>query len=188
MSAIEIRPLAPALADDYLALFDRAFPDNPWWSGCYCLFHHAAEEPWSAGPDAAAAHRAARAEQLACGDAPGYLAYLDGRPVGWLNAGPRQAYSNLRGLPDGELGDALILCFVVAPDARRKGVASALLDFALQDLAHRGLTAVLAYPPHARRDELTWEASSYKGTLSMYLSRGFELAERGGREVARRRL
>lgn len=186
--SLEIRPLEPALASDYFALFDAAFADNPAWSGCYCQFYHSDEEPWRSGPEAAAAHRAARAEQIARGLAPGYLAYLDDQPVGWLNAGPREAYPCLRGLPGGAPGEALVMCFVVKPGARRQGVASALLDFALRDLAARGLTAVEAYPPARRPEELSWDAASYKGPLSMYLDRGFTVIERGGRRLARKRL
>lgn len=183
----EVKALAPALADDYFALFDAAFPDNQDWSGCYCLFYHSPEAPWP-GPEAATAHRAARVEQIAHGGAPGYLAYRDGRPVGWLNAGPREAYGNLRGYPDGDAGEAVVMCFVVAPQERGKGVASGLLDFALGDLAQRGLAVVEAYPRLGPAGELAWTVASYKGPLSMYLNRGFELVERGGIQVARRRL
>ncbi|HVO19458.1 MAG TPA: GNAT family N-acetyltransferase [Anaeromyxobacter sp.] len=190
MAAIEVKPLSPPLAEDYLALFDTAFEDNRDWSGCYCLYYHSADEAWEAGPESAAAHRAERAAQLARGEAPGYLAYLEGRPVGWLNAGPREAYQNLRGLPGGGPGEAMVMCFLVLPGARGRGVAGALLDFALQDLKRRGLRAVEAYPPtHAAPPGgLSWEAASYKGPLSLYLVRGFKLEERGGRRVARRAL
>jgi GNAT superfamily N-acetyltransferase len=188
MDSIEVRAMVPALAADYLALFDAAFSDNPEWSGCYCLFYHSPRENWGAGPEDVARHRAERAEQLARGAAPGYLAYRDGRPVGWLNAGPREAYQNLRGLPGGAAGEALVMCFVVLPEARRQGVAAALLDFALADLARRGLTAVEAYPPSGEPGEHPWQAHNYKGPRALYLSRGFALERRGGREVARRAL
>ena len=189
MIGIVVRRLDPSLAGDYLNLFDAAFPDNPDWSGCYCLYYHSHEEPWEGGPPAAAAHRTERAAQVARGGAPGYLAYLEGRPVGWLNAGPREAYQHLRGLPGGGPGEALVMCFVVTPAARRRGVAGALLDFALADLAARGLTEVLAYPPRDNLPvELSWEAASYKEPLALYLSRGFTLGELGGRRVARRSL
>jgi GNAT superfamily N-acetyltransferase len=188
MSSLEIRRLTPSLAPDYLGLLDAAFAENPDWSGCYCLYYHSDEEPWDAGPGTAARHRAERAEQLARGDVPGYLAYLDGRAVGWLNAGPRETYRCLRGLPDAAPDEALVMCFVVLPGARRQGVASALLDFALQDLKARGMAAVQAYPPvHSPAPE-RWTALSYKGPLSMYLERGFELVQREGRQVARRAL
>lgn len=188
MPSLEIRRLTPPLVQDYLALFDAAFTDHPGWSSCYCLFYHSSEEPWREGPEVAADHRAARIEQLARGEVPGYLAYRDGRPVGWLNAGPRQAYQSLRRLPEGDPGDALVMCFVVLPEVRNQGVASALLDFALSDLASRGMTSVQAYPPARMPEDLSWEAASYKGPLSMYLERGFTISERGGRPVARRRL
>lgn len=189
MAPLEIRRLTPSLASDYLALFDAAFADHPGWAGCYCLFYHSCEEPWEAGPEMAAAHRAERIEQLARGEVPGYLAYREGRPVGWLNAGPRRAYRSLRALPGGDPGEALVMCFVVLSECRGQGIASALLDFALADLAAMGMSSVEAYPPAGEPPgDLSWEAASYKGTLSMYLQRGFTLSNRDGRQVARRRL
>jgi GNAT superfamily N-acetyltransferase len=183
---ISVRRLGPALAGDYLALFDSAFSDNAEWSGCYCLYYHSDEEPWS-GPEAAARHRAERAAQLARDDVPGYLAYVDARPVGWLNAGPAEAYANLRGLPPCSPGEALIMCFVVAPHARWQGVAGALLDFALADLARRGCRAAVAFPPRGEKPgELSWEAANFKGPRALYLARGFTLEERDGRMAARR--
>ena len=50
-----VRPLAPALAGDFLALFDGAFPDNPDWRGCYCRFYHVPETPWDSSPESASA-------------------------------------------------------------------------------------------------------------------------------------
>ena len=41
---------------------------------------------------------------------------------------------------------AIFVSFVVAPARRRRGVAAALLDFALDDFAARGIRVVDAFP------------------------------------------
>src|SRR6185295_3694157 len=39
--AVDVRPLAPAMKDEYIAYFDGpAFADNPVWAQCYCLSYH----------------------------------------------------------------------------------------------------------------------------------------------------
>jgi hypothetical protein len=84
---IEIRPLTPELADDFLRFFDRdAFMDNPDWSGCYCLFYQFNGDNWdTATPEQ---NRATKEDLIRRGEAHGYLAYLDGTPVGWCHAAP----------------------------------------------------------------------------------------------------
>src|SRR5437588_3701687 len=38
---IEVKPLGVDTLDDFLAFFDRrAFMDNPFWFGCYCMDPH----------------------------------------------------------------------------------------------------------------------------------------------------
>ena len=57
--------------------------------------------------------------------ANGLVAYRVGRVVGWCHAAPK---TELLNLPTGSEADVgAIVCFVVAPDARRQGIATALL-------------------------------------------------------------
>src|SRR5262252_1251272 len=96
--ALDLVPLRPEHADDYLAFFDRAFSDNPAWSGCYCGFYEdpCADEEWNPAAAAGPAHRAARRTQIASGRAQGVLAFDGKQIVGWCNARPRAAFGNLR--------------------------------------------------------------------------------------------
>ena len=52
--ALELLPLRPEHADDYLGFFDRAFADNPAWSGCYCAFYEdpCSDAEWNPGASA----------------------------------------------------------------------------------------------------------------------------------------
>ncbi len=81
-----------------------------------------------------------------------------------------------------------IVCFVVAPDQRRQGIATALLDAALDYLRGKGMTEVEAYPV-AGDQEGNWPQVNYMGALSMYLDAGFEVADaREDRRLVRKTL
>ena len=185
-AAITVERLSPARRDDYLAFFDHergpAFADNPEWSTCYCQFYRLPRAlDWTTfGGEQ---NRTAARASIACGEAEGYLAYAGREMVGWLHAAPRHklphAFERLKVEPppiDVPAHDAaVIVCFVVAPAWRRRGVASALLDGALADLAARGVALVDAFPFKPDDDgDGDAAADHYHGTMSMYVARGFE--------------
>jgi len=117
----------------------------------------------------------------------GYLAYDGGEVVGWLNAGPSCFYppENVGG-PDPQ-ADRIghVVCFVVSPDWRGKGVAGALLAAALADFKAQGL----AIAQGARRPAAEGGAANYKGPLSLFERAGFSRHReaREGRTVFVRR-
>src|SRR5262245_41481269 len=134
---LTIRELSDRTLPDFLAYFDNvAFADNPEWARCYCYFHHANhDEPgWDERPGSE--NRAAVCGLVAEGAMKGYLAYADDKVVGWCHAASRTLIPNLQKDPDlaSEEMEATgaIVCFVVAKDYRGKGVATQLLDTALQ--------------------------------------------------------
>ena len=175
MALVSVEPLVPALAGAFLALFDRAFPDSPDWSGCYCLFYHCPESPWDSSPAVAARHRAAMAERIEAGSQRGFLAIADDHAVGWLNAGPRAGFSNPRGYA-GE-ADAWAMCFVVDPAWRGRGIGTTLLAGALAAFRAEGLRTVEAFPkpaPAGAAPADAFSTAAYKGPLSTYLKAGFE--------------
>ena len=172
---IEIRPLGADRRDDYLRFFDdRAFTDNPRWAGCYCYFpqHDPKTTDWQ--QRTAQANREAICTCIAAGTVRGWLAYRQGEVVGWCNAGPRRLYPMLAGdeaLPPDDGVTGAILCFVVAPDARRQGVARALLQATCDGLRARGLRRVMAKPV---RNAAT-PAANHTGPLELYLANGFAI-------------
>ena len=184
----EVHPLTPERASDYLAFFDHergpAFADNPEWARCYCQFYHTPKPiDWKArtGDD----NRQAMRERIATGEMEGFLAYsrrsADDPPevVGWLNAQPRNklphCFKRMRIEPtDSDLPDyktAQIVCFVIHPEWRRRGVARALLDSALESFARRGIEMVEAYP--FKSDDSDDPGDHYHGPLPMLLDAGF---------------
>lgn len=180
--AVRIVELAPEFADDYLALFDAAFRDNPGWDGCYCAFYDApAGQPFDPAVDAVQ-HRADRVARIRSGIARGLLAYVDDRPVGWCNVGPRSSIPNLRryaeAVEDQDDDPAVVMCFVIDPEFRGRGVATALLHEAVRAAQRWGCPWVEGYPakPDADTAGLAWTAAFYKGTQAMYESAGFRAA------------
>jgi ribosomal protein S18 acetylase RimI-like enzyme len=180
--AIIVERLTPARRDDYLRFFDHergvAFSDNPEWAKCYCHYY---EVPvaidWKSLD--AAANRKAMTARIDAGEMDGFLAYAAGGVVGWLNAQPyhKLPHACARfGVVPPELGvapheAAAIVCFVIAPAWRRRGVARALLAGALASFTARGLKLVDAFPWKA--GESTAASDHYHGPESLFRAAGF---------------
>ena len=125
---MDIRPITPALVNDYMVLFDNAFSDNPHWASCYRAFYDdpRSAEDWNASrSDFPSRNRENRQNTISEGKAYGLLAYESDRPIGWVNAGPRRLYGNLHAFnqaadsKDPPVGS--VMCFVIHPGASSKG-------------------------------------------------------------------
>lgn len=181
---IEIHPVTEERIDDWLRFFDRdAFPDNPDWGSCYCLHPHTGDVPERPWRDI----RAQMVQRLRSGATLGYLAYVEGRPAGWVNASPRSTYAKYDGIaPDGPVPETVvgISCFVIAPPYRRHGISSALLDRVVADSGARGAHYVEGYP---RRDEIGDDSASFCGPRTMFDARGFAPVEQYERFIVVRK-
>lgn len=180
---ITVERLTPARVTDYLRFFDHergpAFADNPEWAKCYCHYYEVApalEWPSFTGE----MNRTAMAARIETGEMEGYLAYGGGAVVGWMNAQPytklRYACPRMR-IPAPELpvpahDAAAIVCFVVAPGYRRRGVARTLLAAGLANLAERGVAIVDAFPWNVEAGS-TAATDFYHGSRSMFEAAGF---------------
>jgi len=115
--------------------------------------------------------------QMECGPpSPGYLAYLDGLPVGWVGVSIRTETPRLiqsRTIPAiDDLPVWSIGCFRICPGYRRRGIAKALLDGVIADARRLGAPGVEAYPidPEGRRVEV---GAAFVGIASMFDAAGF---------------
>ncbi len=173
---LEIQKLSKKNVDDFLNFFDeRAFCDNPDWADCYCRFFYFSDErKWEACTSEQ--NRAEAASEITCGRMNGYLAYENGRTVGWCNADDIMNYSRI--LADEDIPNkkgikkAAVVCFVIDPDFRRRGVASGLLTAVCNDFAGTGYDYIEAYP----RKHADSNAGNYHGHLRMFQSAGFEIS------------
>jgi GNAT superfamily N-acetyltransferase len=173
---IEIKKLTSDLLDDWLHFFDhKAFEDNEDWFGCFCMFYHwtealAANKAWNCSRDNAPYNRSCAIDAIKEGKMQGYLAYLDGRVVGWCNANDKNAYSNVNVTFPPTLSNARVksvVCFCIAHEARGKGVATKLLDRVCSDAATERYNFVEAYPFQNDMHH------AYHGPQRMYEKHGF---------------
>ena len=92
---ITIRPLSPALCEDWLSYFDKiAFQDHEDWAFCYCLEGHLdrkTQEEWTDPKE----RREKAVELIRTGVMQGYLAYLGDTVIGWCNVNDRENYRYL---------------------------------------------------------------------------------------------
>jgi ribosomal protein S18 acetylase RimI-like enzyme len=170
-STVEIHALSPERLADFLAFFDgEAFSDNPKWSSCYCQCFYEDHSKIHWPSRTAMENREGAIHRIAQGRMQGLLAYQEGNVVGWCNAAPRGLLHALDAepIPNPEQVGT-ILCFLVAPSARGRGVATALLDAACQHLREQGLVSVEANP----RPGAKGTAENHFGHLGMYLAAGF---------------
>ena len=68
---------------------------------------------------------------------------------------------------------AVIVCFVVAPQKRRQGIARALLTAVLASFTARGLKLIDAFPFKSGASNLA--ADHYHGSLPLFLDHGFSV-------------
>lgn len=142
-------------------------------AGCWC-------QPWRGFDTKARSGGRSREQlmrdQMAASPPPGYVAYLDGLPVGWIGISVRTDTPRLqtsRTIPT--IDDAPVWsigCFRIRPGYRRRGVATALLDGVVRAAREAGAPGVEAYPidPEGRRVEV---GAGFVGIASMFDAAGF---------------
>ena len=196
--AVTVERLCVARGDDFLRFFDHergpAFADNPGWAKCYCHFYHLPKAIAWKRLDAAA-NRTAMAARIDAAEMDGFLAYAEGEVVGWLNAQPQHKLPHCAArmgiaAPPLDVAPwlaAAVVCFVIAPAWRRRGVARTLIAGALASLAARGIRVVDAYPFKAGAS--TAPADHYHGPRALFAAAGFEvLSQRKNLTVMRKHL
>jgi GNAT superfamily N-acetyltransferase len=126
-----------------------------------------------------AAHHEAIAAAETAGRAAGLIAYRGDRAVGWVSFDERDRFDRVVGSKLLEPADNVpawsIVCFVVAADARRQGVANLLLDHAVAYAADHGAKLLESYPVEPGPKPSS--ASLWRGTVSMFERAGFTTVE-----------
>jgi GNAT superfamily N-acetyltransferase len=141
--------------------------------GCWC-------QPWRSlarrpgGP--ALTRPAMLLAEIEAGPPPGFIAYLEGEPVGWCGVSVRTATPRLdhsRVIP--AIDDRAVWaigCFRIRVGYRRRGVARALLAGVIEAARAAGAPGVEAYPvdPEGHRID---SGFAFVGIASMFDAAGF---------------
>lgn len=194
---IEVKKLTPADVEEYIRFFDATPHDdhNPE-NTCYCVSWCSDDHRAMADYPSREERRKMAAEYVKSGKIQGYLAYADGRIVGWCNANTKTECLNCGGwlfsmpqISELEFNHSekvkSIYCFLIAPDMKRKGIANQLLKYVCQDAADCGFDYVEAYPQKEAADERTF----FWGFPDMYMKQGFSIyAETTDKYVMRKQL
>ncbi|MBI1904480.1 MAG: GNAT family N-acetyltransferase [Planctomycetia bacterium] len=162
----QVLPLDAALRGDFFRLHSTECGEG--W--CCCAAWWTAT--WDGWTDRTAdENRALREELFDRNQFDGYLLYVDGRPVGWCQVGPRDRFTKLTAQLRLEPDESAwaVTCFLILPAFRRQGLARFLLSEVLTDLRRRGVQRVEAYPKPAARDD----GDLWNGPESLFRSLGF---------------
>jgi GNAT superfamily N-acetyltransferase len=186
---LEIRPLDASTWDSLAGLFEQG--GDPKW--CWCSYFVVRGLDWSnSTPDGNRERLRARMDAAGPTDAPGLVALRDGAAVGWVSLGPRVGFGRLASskmlAPVDDAPVWSIVCFVVGRRARGQGVASTLLEAAIEHARAAGATMLEAYPVDPGEARIP-AANAYHGTLSMFRRAGFSVvATRQANGAARPRI
>jgi ribosomal protein S18 acetylase RimI-like enzyme len=172
---IEIHDVTPERVGDYQAFFDHeAFRDFPNWQFCYCMETHRTQNDEEWALRTADDNRRDMSDAIEGRTVTALLAYVDGNPVGWCNYGETTHLSGVMhrfGLDGADhVGVGSVACFVISSRYRGHGVASRLLDAAIERLREKGVRTIEAYPSRTGQSA----QAHYRGPLSMFLRAGFE--------------
>jgi GNAT superfamily N-acetyltransferase len=164
---------------DFAALVER---HHGVWGGCWCLSFH---EEGASGIRSPEERRRLKETRVREGRAHAALVYDDTTCVGWCQFGStdelprikhRRAY--IQGL--GALPDWRITCFFVDSQYRHKGVSSAALGGAVDQIARLGGGRVESYPQEVGERSVS-SSFLHNGTLAMFERHGFKRVRRLGK-------
>lgn len=191
---IKIKKLTPELTEDYLHFFDvTPHSTNKAEHRCYCVCW-AGENCDDRDFSSAEKRRIIADEYVRNSRIQGYLAYFNGKVIGWCNANTKvDCYECVswkrfmqpikRDEPDIKVKS--VFCFAISPDMRGKGVATMLLRRVCEDAETDGFDFIEAYP----NKEFVSTEDDFMGTAGMYEKAGFTVFyETGDKTVMRKTL
>ncbi|MCH5197789.1 MAG: GNAT family N-acetyltransferase [Oscillospiraceae bacterium] len=204
--AFTIKRLTPDLISDYMDFFDnRAFSDGSPFYPCYCCNYNMPDDEFWAhceGLEDTTENRCRVQRDCAeilikDGRLQGYLIYDGEISIGWCNANNKKSYRHFGDFNmDDDPKDAAIasdspgktksaVCFEVAPDYRRRGVATMLLKRVIEDARNEGYDFVEIYPSAQKE----FNFLQYTGPMGLCEKLGFErTAQHGNTVVMRKKL
>lgn len=171
---VSVEAFGPDRRDDFRRLHSSA--NGAGWCRCVAWW----VPTWEGWGLRSAEENAGLREALCdAGVYDGLLAYAGREPIGWCQVGPRDRLAKLvRELelePDARVW--AVTCLLVAPPWRRRGVARALLDGAIDHARTAGAARLEAYPRRVADDP----AEMWTGPVLLYEQAGFVVVGGGER-------
>jgi GNAT superfamily N-acetyltransferase len=185
--ALRIVPATSERWNDVVELFG----ERGACAGCWCMWWRRSRADWVRGKGLG--NRRALRALVMQGPAPGLLAYLDGRPVGWIALAPRDQYPRLLRARTLVGPDARpvwsITCLFVERGHRRQGLSVALIEAAAAHARACGATLIEGYPVEPTGGHLP-DAFAFTGLRAAYARAGFNEVARSAptRSVVRKSL
>lgn len=172
---IEIVPLTARRMDDLGQVLR-----GTWGNGCWCMHPRLNERLLRELPGPGGANERRRVAMTALARkrrAPGLLAYADGQPVGWIAVAPRPELVRVeasRVTPRVDDVDVWVIpCITVKKGSRGQGIATAMIEAAVEHAGRHGAPAVEAYPRAG--DVRVHDDFAYIGTEALFARAGFEV-------------
>jgi len=167
-SMVEVRS-AVGRFEDFATVVGTKRPDA---GGCWCMSYRDSRVPNLERP----AYMRGECEQ---DPGPGVLAYVDGEVAGWCSVAPRSTYRRLmrsRTIPFLDERDAWsVVCFVVRPGYRGRGLMHHLLAGAVDHAEAHGAEGIEGYPAETGGTRID-VISGYVGTVELFEAAGFSKA------------
>lgn len=164
----DVRPVTAERWDDLVTLFGERGAS----AGCWCMWFRSRPH----GPEDRRSENRSVLQGLVTNDrVPGLLAYRDGEPVGWVSVAPRPEFERIVGVADETEGRGAnppvwsIVCFYIHGRKRGTGIATALLDAAVEHARNGGAKILEAYPVEGR----THNGNAFTGLRPMFDRLGF---------------
>ena len=170
-SAYIIKPLGPDTWNDFAALAER---HNGVWGGCWCTWFHTMQGEKTFDADD---NRALKERLVAEGRAHAALVFAGDLAVAWCQYGVPNELPNIKHRKQYDAAadrspDYRITCFFVDKQHRRRRVAEAALDGALDLIARAGGGIVQAYPQDTGGKKIS-ASFLYSATRSLFEQAGF---------------
>ena len=159
-------PLTPERLPD----MEQVFGERSVARSCFCMHWRRPEGGFGDGRD----NRDRFADRASSGRPPGLLGYVEGKPVGWVQVGPRAEFPTIERSrllkPVDDIETWSINCFVVRAGHRKRGVGAGLLAAAIDFAKHEGASVIEAYPVDGERASVV---DYFTGVLGMFEEHGF---------------